>query len=120
MAHRPNPYPGNPDVAQNSRRSMLCPPPSETAFCNRLHRQRFSTCQSSLSSKYDQYPHLPLFIPGCGDNLLFYDLVITIDFEAGDTLLDTARPEDFNICGLIRGQCSQPEDDPPIVRREIT
>ena len=112
MAHRPNPYPGNPDVAQNSRCSMLCPPPSETAFCNRLHRQRFSTCQSSLSSKYDQYPHLPL--------LLFYDLMITIDFEAGDTLLDTARPEDFNICGLIRGQCSQPEDDPPIVRREIT
>lgn len=55
----------------------------------------------------------------CDDSLLFNDLVIAIDFEARDTLLHSAGPEDFNIYGLIRRQHSQPEEDSLIVRREI-
>ena len=72
---------------------------------------------------HQNHPGPPVYfkcdIRWCDDSLLFNDLVIAIDFEARDTLLHSAGPEDFNIYGLIRRQHSQPEEDSFIVRREI-
>ena len=84
-----------------------------------IHKSPGASNQTAPRMEHDGDNHGWAALSWCADNLLFNDLLITIDFEARDTLLRAARPEDFNMYGLIRGQRSQPEDDPLIMRREI-
>lgn len=87
--------------------------------CSTHSQEPCASNQTAPRMEHDGDNHARAALSWCGDNLQFNDLLITIDFEARDILLHAARPEDFNIYGLIRGQRSQPEDDPLIVRREI-